>query len=47
MLNVCADQVGGTQSYEHRGVIPRATNWLFGMINGRSDMSYTVCAAIS
>jgi len=34
--------VGGTQSYEHRGVIPRAVNWLFGMINSRSDMSYTV-----
>jgi len=34
--------VGGTQSYEHRGVIPRATNWLFGMMNGRSDMIYTV-----
>jgi len=34
--------VGGTQSYEHRGIIPRATNWLFGMMASRSDMQYTV-----
>lgn len=34
--------VGGTQSYEHRGIIPRAVSWLFQMFNSRSDMSYTV-----
>jgi len=34
--------VGGTQSFEHRGIIPRAVTWLFDMIASRTDMTYRV-----
>jgi len=34
--------VGGTQSFEHRGVIPRAVTSLFDMIHSRTDMTYNV-----
>lgn len=34
--------VGGTQSFEHRGIIPRAVTTLFDMIYSRTDMSYNV-----
>merc|ERR1719502_26416 len=34
--------VGGTQSFEHRGVIPRAVTSLFEMIMSRTDMMYNV-----
>lgn len=34
--------VGGTQSFEHRGIIPRAITSLFDMIYSRTDMSYNV-----
>merc|ERR1719502_1924103 len=34
--------VGGTQSFEHRGIIPRAVTSLFEMIMSRTDMMYNV-----
>ena len=34
--------VGGTQSFEHRGIIPRAMTSMFEMIQSRTDMLYNV-----
>jgi len=34
--------VGGTQSFEHRGIIPRAMSSMFEMIHSRTDMLYNI-----